>query len=151
MSVALALGIGAIVSALAASAANVYAANKNLEAQKEANSANVAMQTQANQSNYNIMQEANAFAASEAQKDRDFQERMSNTQYQRSMADLQAAGINPLMVGSLNGSVPAGSMATPSTTNFSAARVSAEKLDLSGLSSALQSLSTISLINALRK
>ena len=41
-----------------------------------------------------------------------FQERMSNTAYQRAMADMKQAGINPIMVSKLGGaSTPTGAMA----------------------------------------
>ena len=72
---------------------------------------------------------ANRASAKQAQQQMDFQERMSSTAYQRARADMEAAGINPLVAfssGVAGASTPVGSSAKQESTTAA------------GVSSALQ-------------
>lgn len=53
----------------------------------------------------------NTWSAEQAQKQMDFQERMSNTSHQREMEDLKAAGLNPVLSAQSGATSPSGAMA----------------------------------------
>lgn len=74
------------------------------------NASNVEATNRANAENVRATNEANAI---EAQKNRDYQERLSNSAYQRSMEDMRLAGLNPILAYQKGGaSTPSGGQAS---------------------------------------
>lgn len=74
---------------------------------------------------YNLVQQSvqqnNAWSAEQAQKQMDFQREMSNTAHQREIADLKAAGLNPVLSAKLGGaSTPTGAAAQGDASGTSA-------------------------------
>lgn len=66
----------------------------------------------------------NVASAQAAQRQMDFQAGMSDTSYQRQIADLKAAGINPMLVSRLGGaSTPAGAMPQFVNPGFQAGQI----------------------------
>lgn len=58
----------------------------------------------------------NAWSAEQAQRQMDFQREMSNTAHQREVADLQAAGLNPILSVNSGASVPNGAAGDTDTS-----------------------------------
>lgn len=56
-------------------------------------------------------QSTNKDSEREAQRNRDFQERMSNTAIRRRMKDMRAGGINPILAATYDATTPPGAMA----------------------------------------
>lgn len=101
------MGFWAALGGAAATVAPFYSAYSAAESQRDANTANA----QLNDMNIAVNRE-------EAQMNRDFQERMSNSAWQRGVMDMRKAGINPMAAYSSGGaSAPSGAVGTVGSTH----------------------------------
>lgn len=146
---ATALLIGSIISGIAAAGSNIWSSYNAKAAQEEANRTNIDLTNAANESQLQQVQATNEFNAAEAQKARDWNEYMSNTQVQRAMADYQAAGLNPILAATNGAAYSAPASASGAVAQVQRAQVSPAYLDLTGISSAMQSMTNSMLVSAL--
>lgn len=111
----------------------------DFQAQMDANRIAQAEQAQIDRDfQLNSAREAMDFSAAEAAKQRNWQEMMSNTAYQRAVQDMRAAGINPILAYTQGGaSTPSGAAGTGYAASGSRAEV-----DTNSLTSLLGSMMT---------
>lgn len=112
---AVAQGATGIANAFAGAASNAQTYTRFLEGNafnRQANMDNMVF-------NRDEAEKSRNFNAQEAQQARDFSERMSNSAYQRSRADMEKAGLNPILMANQGGA------GTPSASQASGGSASA--------------------------
>ena len=99
------------------------------------------------QNQQNRLQEQ--FQVAQNQKQMDFQERMRATQYQTATADMQAAGLNPMLAYGQGGAGTVGGSTSSGATSSGAQAQMANALG-SGVSTAMQAMTTLEQVANMR-
>lgn len=95
----------------------------------EATALQMQLAQEANALQRELYEDAKSFNAQEAQKNREFQERLANTAIRRQVEDLKAAGINPILAANYMGAAsPSGAQASTGMAQAYMANVTPESI-----------------------
>lgn len=106
----------ALLPSLISAGANIFGGMTSAAGASASNAANIQMQQQTNAMNMQMFHENQAY-----------QERMANTAYQRQMADMKEAGLNPILAYQKGGGAP---VPTASPPNLEAPRAENTQLEM---------------------
>ena len=140
-----------ILSLLASVGLGIYSGVSNKKAVEESNRINQELTEKTNLTNLELQQQANEASSAEAERNREFQLMMSSTAHQREVSDLKAAGLNPILSANSGASTSSGAVANLGSAQMQSPYSSAAKLDLSGVTTALNSLTNLVLVSQLAK
>lgn len=122
--------------------ANMFGSVLGIGGQRETNDANRYMADRSNDVNMQEGRLNRDFQAQQVSAQMGFQERMANTAHQREVADLKAAGLNPILSANAGASAPAGASASGAMGQSSPAHIENPYSNLSRFaSSALEAMS----------